>query len=481
MTAPTAVADRSLHPGADAPRSPKTARRLIVLEFNELCPALLTQFMAEGKLPHFRRLYESSTVYTTDAGEQASHLEPWIQWPTVHSGQPYAGHGCFHLGDGRKMTAKCLAELLSDAGVPVGVCGSMNTNYGPLNGYVLPDPWDKHSGAWPADLADYADAVGRLVRESSRSGMSKRDLARVGWFLVRNGLSFGAVRDAVAQLLDELRDRGVSWRRACVLDRLQYDVFRRLNARHRVRFATFFCNSTAHFQHYYWRHMDPGQFDVPPPAEDHRSLAGAIVHGYRAMDRLVGMVLRDYRDARILLCTALSQQPWTDATKCTWRPKDFGALFAFAGCPVNGSAAEPVMAEQFHVRCGGPQLAHTTEVLLRDLTLDGGEPVLELKRQGDKLFAGCRLTAPDLAGRTVVRKSTGATASFGELFYRIHTMRSGRHHPDGVLWDRTGEHRVVAEKVPLTAIAPTVLAHFGVTPPATMATQRLSEDVRVSA
>jgi hypothetical protein len=43
-------------------------------------------------------------------------------------------------------------------------------------------------------------------------------------------------------------------------------------------------------------------------------------------------------------------------------------------------------------------------------------------------------------------------------------MRSGRHHPDGVLWVRNGRHRIVPEKVSLTAIAPSVLRYFGLRP-----------------
>jgi bisphosphoglycerate-independent phosphoglycerate mutase (AlkP superfamily) len=41
-------------------------------------------------------------------------------------------------------------------------------------------------------------------------------------------------------------------------------------------------------------------------------------------------------------------------------------------------------------------------------------------------------------------------------------MRSGKHHPDGALWIRTGTHRVVEEKVALERVAPTVLAQFGI-------------------
>jgi hypothetical protein len=91
---------------------------LILIEFNELCPPLLRDFIGRGLLPHFRRFSETSAIYTTDAGEEPPHLEPWIQWPTVHSGMTFSEHGVFHLGDGRKLGRKCLAELLSDAGVP---------------------------------------------------------------------------------------------------------------------------------------------------------------------------------------------------------------------------------------------------------------------------------------------------------------------------------------------------------------------------
>src|SRR5262249_19672447 len=141
---------------------------VILIEFNEICPALLDRFMEQGILPQFRRFYKSSTVYTTDAEEEAPNLEPWIQWPTVHSGLPFSEHRVFHLGDGRHLEHKCIADLLSDAGVPVGVCASMNVNYRSLNGYVLPDPWDKDGTPHPEWLRPFYHTVSQQVQESSR-------------------------------------------------------------------------------------------------------------------------------------------------------------------------------------------------------------------------------------------------------------------------------------------------------------------------
>jgi hypothetical protein len=448
--------------------------RLILIEFNELCPSLLDRFMKSGWIPNFQRFFNSSAVYTTDAGETPEHLEPWIQWPTVHSGMSFADHGVFHLGDGRHLKEKCLAELLSDADVPVGVCGSMNLNYGRLQGYVIPDPWDKNATAYPDWLQPFYRTIAQQVQASSRdTGMSRKEQAAFGWFLVRHGLTAGTAAAIVRQLIADRLDPGLRWRRACLLDRLQYDVFRHLNRQLGVQFATFFCNSTAHFQHYYWRNMEPDLFDVPPPESDHPSLKEAIPYGYRAMDRLLGRFMADYPDAILILCTALSQQTWSDTTKCTFRPRQFDTFLEFARVRVDGASIKPVMAEQFHVECFSTEQAELAENHFRDLFIED-EPLMAVRREGSSLFAGCRVTDTAVLDRPVLRRSDGAQRRFGELFHMVHSMRSGRHHPDGVLWICNGHHHIVEDKVPLTAIAPSILAHFGVQRPPCMKEKPLS-------
>src|SRR5262249_31145944 len=144
----------------------------------------------------------------------------------------------------------------------------------------------------------------------------------------------------------------------------------------------------------------------------------------------------------------------------------------WGGVTVGAGGGKPIMAEQFHVACGSEEAAAATEERFRGLAVDG-ERLLIVKREGTGVFAGCRLNDPAVLERTVTRRSDGARRRFDELFYMIHPMRSGRHHPDGALWFRTGRHRVVAEKVLLTDVAPTILAHFGVAQPGHMRGQAL--------
>lgn len=56
---------------------------VLLLEFNELAPRLMDQFMAAGQLPNFKILHDESEIYGTEAVEKYPYLELWIQWITV--------------------------------------------------------------------------------------------------------------------------------------------------------------------------------------------------------------------------------------------------------------------------------------------------------------------------------------------------------------------------------------------------------------
>jgi hypothetical protein len=436
------------------------SQKTILLEFNELCPGLLSKFREQGLLPNFQRLYESSTIYTTDAQEAAPQLEPWIQWMTVHSGMHYAMHGAFHLGDGRQVRQKCLATLLSEAGVRVGVFGSMNTNYERLNGYYVPDPWESQARPNPAWLAPFFTTVSKQVQAASgNDGLGKQDLIKFGLYMLRRGLRARTVKAILKQLADERRDNGVKWRRASLLEKIQYDLFAYLDRKFRPQFATFFCNSTAHYQHYFWRNMHPEIFEMPPDGQDHPSLQTAILYGYQEMDKLIGWFLKDFSDATLILCTALSQQPWTDTTKCTFRPRDFRQFLDFAGIAPDWAKVEPVMAEEFRLNLPDETAAIEASCRLSRLQFDGS-PLMKFEVKGNSIFTGCAIQdARAMQGR--ISDGTGQTAAFRDYFHMVNSVRSGRHHPHGVLWVGNGQHRVVEDCVSLSAIAPAILKRYG--------------------
>lgn len=448
---------------------------VILLEFNELSPSLLTRFMDQGELPNFRRLYLESQVFVTDAEEAAPNLEPWIQWITVHTGLSYNEHGIFHLGDGHKLEQPCVWDILSRAGKSVWVCGSMNVKYEkPINGAVLPDPWATGVEPYPSEFLPYYRFVQRNVQEytNDRVPLTKRDYLAFLRFMLTHGLSLSTLRSIAAQFVREMGGHA-RWRRATILDKLQWDVFRAYYKKHRPDFSTFFLNSTAHFQHMHWRNMDPTPFKVKPTAEEQAEFETAILYGYREMDVIIGKCLALAEgEATVILASGLSQQPcllYEDiGGKTFYRARELDRMLSFVG--VTGEyAAFPVMSEEFHVRFNSVEDAQAAERRLSDVLVDG-RPAMKVVRDGANVFSGCRVHDHLDKDALLTVKGTSIAAPFFRHFYKPEGTKSGMHHPDGVFWLRvpTRQHDVAKEKISLRVVAPTLLDLLGVAPPESM-------------
>ena len=205
-------------------------RRVIALEFNELCPALLAQWMADGTLPNFARLHAQSDVFTTrpDVADSAL-LEPWIQWYSLHTGLAYDAHRVFHLTEGLRAGHRDIYRMLIEAGRRVASFASMNLAAFDSPGSVyVADPWSHADNASPPELNLYNRFVAHNVREYSNASdrMSAGDYARFGLFMARHGLSARTIAQVARQLAGEmLGDPRQSYKRVALLDALQFDLF----------------------------------------------------------------------------------------------------------------------------------------------------------------------------------------------------------------------------------------------------------------
>jgi len=442
----------------------KTAQRVMLLEFNELSPQLMDRFMGEGHLPNFRRLRSESQIYVTEAAERGWELNPWVQWVTVHSGLDYQDHGITELDEGAKLQAERVWDVVSQAGLPVWVCGSMNVAYRqPVNGLVMPDPWT--TKVPPSDtLQPFFRFVRQHVTEHTKDSLplGRADYLRFGAFMLRHGLSFATVAAIVRQLVSERTTPDQYWKRAVLLDKLQFDVFRWYYRKTKPAFSTFFSNSTAHYQHYYWREMEPHLFTVQSTPEQVAAHEKAILFGYREMDTMMAKALAlAGRDTAVIFATAISQQPCLvyeeQGGKVIYRPRDFEALMNFAGVTESYSIA-PVMAEVFNIHVPREEDAARVEAKLAALH-SGGRPAMQLLRTGTIINAKCRLHEKLPLDTALGRKDSAQTVPLFDVFYQIEDLKSGMHHPDGMLWIRLPDkgHQLHTTKVPLASLAPTML------------------------
>jgi hypothetical protein len=453
------------------------AGSLIVLEFNELTPAVMDEFIAQGHLPNFLRLKNQSRSFVTDAEEVPPNLEPWIQWVTVHTGQKFSEHGIFHLGDSARVAADAIWDVVSARGDRVWVCGSMNASQKPgLRGLLLPDPWSVHVRPSDDSLLPYFNFVRRHVMEYTRtSGVSTLgETWRFLSYMIRNGLRFSTVWAIARQLVQE-RFSKVGWRRATILDRLQFDLFKSHYKKLKPKLSTFFVNSTAHLQHVYWRNMNPDAFVLKPSAEEQRALKDAVLYGYKQMDRIVGEVLdMAGSDTAIAFVTALGQQPCltyeASGGKCFYKVDEYRKLLEFAGIDPASCKPEPVMSEQFHVRFHDAAAARAGHDALSALRVNG-QPVLGMNLSDSDVLAGCSLFSEQPPG-TMISNEKGQQRPLSDLFYFVDTKKSGMHHPHGIFWLSVPGVAAKAQQelMPLSAVAQTLLDTLGVKAPVTMST-----------
>lgn len=471
----------------------KRHSRVILIELNELTVSLIERFMGEGRLPNFQRFYRESLAFTTIAAERTPNLEPWIQWVTVHTGLDYAEHGLFHLNEGHRLVAKRIWDHVCETGRSAWVCGSMNVRTEPgFKGALLPDPWCTLVPPSPAELGPYFHFVQKSVLEYSndRVPLSKADFIAFGAFLTRRGLSLRTVKNVVEQLVSE-RSGHNRWKRAAILDKLQFDIFSWYFRETDAALSTFFLNSTAHYQHSYWRNMDPEIFTVKPTKAEQAEYASAIRFGYEQMDGIVGRMLDlAGRDVTLVFCTALSQQPCLNyeaqGGATFYRPRDFQSLARFAGIS-RAYAAAPVMTHQFNVDFATEDEARDAAAKLSALRVPAGQ-VMSVEHEVTRVHTGCQLygKVPD---RTIMTKAgTDLSVRFFDLFYQMAAMKSGMHHPNGILWIRTldREHATFEDPVPLATVSPTILSLLGVRRPASMKVEAIpsiagSERIRAHA
>ena len=118
---------------------------------------------------------------------------------------------------------------------------------------------------------------------------------------------------------------------------------------------------------------------------------------------------------------------------------------------------EPVMTHQYIVHFASEEAMAAAHDRLAAMTL-AGKPVCGFEQAPENVVQ-IRLPDRDIVEREEQLHGVWGRNNpvrFGDLFYPIKGMKSGRHHPEGVLWVRAGRHAVHSESVSILDIAPTV-------------------------
>lgn len=332
-----------------------TNRTVLLLEINEITWDLIDGFIAAGKLPTFARLKQEGAWGTPLSVDRPPQLDPWITWTTLYSGQPQAEHNVFFLQQPPEtIKAKRIWERCAEHGLKVGVYGSL-CSWPPqkVDGFYVPDTFSPDPQTYPADLSPI-QILNLTYTRSVRLPSDQDSLAfkaKLAAQLVRLGLGPGTLAAVAGQLAGERLNPRTRWKRVALQPLVNLAFFSKLYREHRPHFATFHTNHVAHYQHTYWKAMDPEKFrPLETSQEEIETYGPAIEYGYVTADRLLAKVV-DLLDPETVLVVASSmgQKPFQSALKggkqiAQWRSLD--ALLGLLGVRSTARAIS-TMSDEF--------------------------------------------------------------------------------------------------------------------------------------
>ncbi len=89
---------------------------------------------------------------------------------------------------------------------------------------------------------------------------------------------------------------------------------------------------------------------------------------------------------------------------------------------------------------------------------------MEVQTETGRIFTGCALLTMGDIDRKITT-ADGSLVPVADQFHMIHSVRSGRHIPEGMLWVRTGRNQKHETPRSLTDLAPSVLGWLDVEVP----------------
>lgn len=130
-------------------------QKLIFLQMNEINFEFIEKYIEQGKLPTFAHFFQRYGYSRTMSETEHKNANPWIQWPTVHTGLDYEAHGVFRLGDIVATDHEHIYERLESHGLSVAALFPFNAkNNTEKAAFFVPDPWTQtpFTGSWDLRL-----------------------------------------------------------------------------------------------------------------------------------------------------------------------------------------------------------------------------------------------------------------------------------------------------------------------------------------
>ena len=428
--------------------------KLILLELNEINFDAVNYYIQKGeRLPGFKKLAENLSIIT-EAESQYENLEPWVQWPSVHTGKTFAEHGVFRLGDFVKSSDIQFFEKVEKAGFSVGAVSPMNAANNLDNpAYFIPDPWTKT----PCDESFFSKRITEVIVQAVNDNSQSKLTFKTIFYLGLSFLAFVNPKRYFSMAKYALNSLNKPWRKALFLDMLLYEIHKTLFRKKSPNFSTLFLNAGAHIQHHYF-------FNSPYVDSPHlKNPSWYIEEGYDPfleMLKVYDEILLDLSklpNTETIVATGLSQKPY-EKLKFYYRLKDHAEFLNKVGIKFN--KVVPRMTRDFLISFDSTEEALKAEQQLSQILVNNELKLFEeIDNRGTDIFV--ILTYPSEITHETMISYSGNEVSLSDLVTFV-AIKNGEHHSKGYAYFSNG----ISEFAPpsgshVSKIHDSVLQFFG--------------------
>lgn len=222
---------------------------VIFIQLNEINFQIVKKYIDSGYKFNFLEKILNESVNTIE-DEEYQNLEPWIQWTTCFTGEPFKNHKIFRLGDGLKLKGNNIFTDFSKVlNKSCGAICPMNISSKDNNfDFFIPDPWSNENTIGGLSLKLISQAINKGVNNNQSK---KIDLFNQLKLLI--GLTFNLRFTDFKKLLKyffKINKR--SYRKALFLDYILVLLHQNLIKKNKTEFSSIFLNAGAHLQHHYF-------------------------------------------------------------------------------------------------------------------------------------------------------------------------------------------------------------------------------------
>lgn len=428
---------------------------LVLIELNEINFDIVQKYQKDGlELPSFERIMSGNFI-KTQSEIQYEQLEPWIQWPSVHTGLSYNEHGIFRLGDAVLSDCKQVFELVESRGYQVGVISAMNAPNRLQNpSYFIPDPWIKTPSDGSFHSRNLHEAISQAVNDNAQTRITLKSLLA----LAISFISLISISKYLSFIKFAISAKGKSWRKALFLDMFLAEVHDNFFHKKQTQFSTLFLNAGAHIQHHYlFNSLENSNTSITNP----KWYIDSKMDPFREMLIVYDKILEKYLandEIEVIIATGLSQKLHQNIT-FYYRLKNHKQFLEQLG--IEFTDVRPRMTRDFLITFANKEDTAIAAEKLSSLHLDGKRIFGELDNRGCDLFAV--LTYDEEILPDAVIELGGGSLSLND-FVTFVAIKNGEHQGIGFAYFSNGlSGKIPSNNSNITEIHETILSHFEAT------------------